>query len=424
MTTATQDETHDPNLESWVESANSSETEFPIQNLPFGRFREGPNDAWRLGVAIGDQVLDLWEASLVDHSDMNRLMAEGPEKRRWLRRALSAGLRRGSESEAAWVGAIRPLDTVELGLPCHIGDYTDFYVGIHHATAVGRLFRPDNPLLPNYKWVPIGYHGRASTIIPSGQPFVRPRGQLCEPHGDPRLAPTRRLDFELELGLFVGHGNSQGVPILIENAESHLFGICLFNDWTARDIQSWEYQPLGPFLSKNFASTISPWIVTMDALLPFRLPFARGDGDPTPLPYLDGEANRRAGAIDIDLGVRLQTASMRQAGMAAHLISQSNYSKSAYWTAAQLVTHHTVNGCALSSGDLLGTGTLSGPRPGESGSMLELSGGGKHAIALPNGEQRTFLEDGDSLSLVARCTRDGFRSIGFGPCEATVMPHS
>ena len=416
------DATHDPALQSWVESANAADTDFPIQNLPFGRFRSAGHDEWRIGVAIGDQVLDLRTAGLTDHTDMNRLMAMAPDERRALRGSLSQGLRRGSTQEKAWRAALFAADTVELGLPCRIGDYTDFYVGIHHATTVGTLFRPDNPLLPNYKWVPIGYHGRASTILPSGQPFRRPRGQLKAADAAPRLAPTQRLDFELELGLFIGQGNRLGEPIPMESAEAHLFGIALFNDWSARDMQAWEYQPLGPFLSKNFASTVSPWIVTMEALAPFRRPLVRPEGDPQPLPYLDSEANRDAGAIDIELEVRLQSRAMRESGIPAQCISRSNFADAAYWTAAQLVAHHTVNGCALASGDLFGSGTLSGPRPEQAGSLLELSQGGKQAISLPNGEVRTFLEDGDSVAFGGSCTRVGFRRIGFGRCEATVEP--
>ncbi|MBT9597730.1 MAG: fumarylacetoacetase [Vitreoscilla sp.] len=417
------DATHDPELASWVESANATDADFPIQNLPFGRFRAAASDPWRIGVAIGDQVLDLQATGLVTHGDMNQLMALSPADRSSLRHALSSGLRRGSAHEKAWRAALRPTAEVQLGVPCTIGDYTDFYVGIHHATTVGRLFRPDNPLLPNYKWVPIGYHGRASTILPSGQGFARPQGQLKGATDEaPRLAPTERLDFELELGLFIGRGNPLGQAIPMASAEQHLFGITLFNDWSARDIQAWEYQPLGPFLSKNFASTVSPWLVTMEALAPFRRAFTRPEGDPAPLPYLDDEANRRGGAFDIALEVRLQSRAMREAGLPPHVISHSNFADAAYWTAAQLVAHHTVNGCALASGDLFGSGTLSGPRPEQAGSLLELTQGGKQRIALPGGETRAFVEDGDSVTLAGRCSRNGFRSIGFGPCEATVMP--
>jgi fumarylacetoacetase len=420
------DATHDADRRSWVEAANADDSEFPIQNLPFGRFRDvkGASDGgWRIGVAIGDQVLDLRRAGLIDHGDMTRLLQLLPADRLALRRAISEGLSAGSVQQGAWRAALVPMSGVELGLPCDIGDYTDFYVGIHHATAVGKLFRPDNPLLPNYKWVPIGYHGRASTIRPSGHGFVRPMGQLMGSNDTmPRLGPTQRLDLELELGIFIGRPNAMGEPIPIERAEEHVFGLTLFNDWSARDVQAWEYQPLGPFLSKNFASTISPWIVTLEALAPFRKTFARGAGEPQPLPYLDSADNREHGAFDIALEVWLQTATMREAGHGGDRIATSNFADAAYWTVAQLVTHHTVGGCALASGDLFGSGTLSGPIREQSGSLLELSEGGKKPISLSNGEQRAFLLDGDAITLRGHCTREGFRRIGFGDCSATVLP--
>ncbi|MGM9490865.1 fumarylacetoacetase [Ideonella sp. YS5] len=419
------DDTLDPALRSWVESANEPLTDFPLQNLPFGRFRIAPDAGWRLGVAIGDQVLDLQTCGLVDTADMNQLMARGPAARRALRSALSQGLRAGSPLQSSWKEALHPQAAVEMGVPCEIGDYTDFYTSIHHATTVGRQFRPDNPLLPNYKWVPIGYHGRSSTIGVSGQSFPRPWGQTraaTAPEGSPpSFGPCRRLDYELELGVFIGSGNAPGSPVPIASAEDQVFGLTLFNDWSARDIQGWEYQPLGPFLSKNFASTVSPWIVTMEALAPFRRPFHRAEGDPAPLPYLDSPANRERGAFDIQLEVWLQTARMREAGHAGDRISSSNYAD-AYWTVAQLVAHHTVNGCALRPGDLFGTGTLSGPAPDQGGSLLELSAGGKQPFTLSTGEQRSFLEDGDTVILKASCERAGTRRIGFGECRGTVLP--
>ena len=416
------DATHDADRRSWVEAANAADSEFPIQNLPFGRFRTA-DSGWRIGVAIGDQVLDLQRAGLVDHADMARLMQLSPADRLALRRAISDGLTAGSAQQGAWRDALVPMSSARLGLPCDIGDYTDFYVGIHHATAVGKLFRPDNPLLPNYKWVPIGYHGRASTIRPSGHEFVRPMGQLMAPNDTaPRLAPTQRLDLELEVGVFIGRPNVMGQPIGIEQAEDHVFGLTLFNDWSARDVQAWEYQPLGPFLSKNFASTTSPWIVTLEALAPFRKAFSRAAGEPQPLPYLDSDDNRAHGAFDMALEVWLQTAAMREAGHAGDRIATSNFADAAYWTVAQLVTHHTVGGCALNSGDLFGSGTLSGPTRAQSGSLLELSEGGKRPITLSNGEQRTFLLDGDRITLRGHCAREGFRRIGFGDCSATVLP--
>lgn len=415
-------DTHDPGLRSWVKSANSADTDFPIQNLPFGRFRMQPRESWRIGVAIGDQVLDLCAAGLIGHGDMARLLTMTRSEREALREALSLGLREGSPLQAAWDRCLFDQSAVLLGLPCEIGDYTDFYVGIHHATAVGKLFRPDNPLLPNYQWVPIGYHGRSSTIIPSGQPFVRPKGQVMVPGADaPQLQPTARLDFELELGVLIGQGNALGVPLDLEHAEDHVFGLTLFNDWSARDVQAWEYQPLGPFLSKNFASSMSPWVVTMEALAPFRQAFARAAGDPLPLPYLQSSANETSGALDIGLEVWLQTSIMREAAEAPVRITQSNFAEAAYWTIAQLVAHHTVNGCALRPGDLFGTGTLSGPRPEQAGSLLELTFGGKQPLLLPNGERRTFLADGDEITFRGVCERPGAKRIGFGSCTARVV---
>jgi fumarylacetoacetase len=416
------DETHDPALKSWVESANDPATEFPIQNLPFGRFRrEGETGALRIGVAIGDQVLDLAAAGLIDTDDMNRLMAANPVDRRRLRRAISTFLRDGGADQKARDCLVAQSD-VEMGLPCRIGDYTDFYTSIHHATTVGKQFRPENPLLPNYKWVPIGYHGRASSIGVSGESFPRPRGQIKAPEAEaPSVGPTRRLDYELEIGVFIGTPNGRGEAVSMDEAESHVFGMTLFNDWTARDIQPWEYQPLGPFLSKNFASTLSPWIVTIEALAPFRSAFVRPAGDPQPLPYLDSLINREAGAFDIQLEVWLQTPKMREAGQAGERLVKSNFND-AYWTVAQMVAHHTINGCNLQAGDLFGTGTLSGPDADQAGSLLELSQGGKKPIQLANGETRTFLEDGDSVIFRGNCERSGARRIGFGECRGTVLP--
>jgi fumarylacetoacetase len=416
------DETHDPALDSWVESANDPATEFPIQNLPFGRFRRtGDTAALRIGVAIGDQILDLAAARLIDTQDMNRLMAASPDDRRRLRRSISRFLRHGAADQKARDCLVAQSD-VEMGLPCHIGDYTDFYTSIHHATTVGKQFRPENPLLQNYKWVPIGYHGRASSIGVSGESFPRPNGQIKAPDAEaPSVGPSRRLDYELEIGVFIGTPNERGQAVSMDEAQSHVFGMALFNDWTARDIQPWEYQPLGPFLSKNFASTLSPWIVTTEALAPFRSRFVRPAGDPQPLPYLDSAINRESGAFDIQLEVWLQTAKMREAGQPGERLAKSNFND-AYWTVAQMVAHHTVNGCNLQSGDLLGTGTLSGPDAAQAGSLLELSQGGKKPIHLSNGETRTFLEDGDCIVLRGYCERSGARRIGFGECRGTVLP--
>jgi fumarylacetoacetase len=417
----TLDATHVPDTRSWVESANAPDTDFPIQNLPFGRFRRSATEPWQIGVAIGDQVLNLHATGLIDHNDMHRLMAAPVAQRRALRLALWEGLREGAALQAVWAQALLRQSDVEMGMPCEVGDYTDFYTGIHHATTVGKLFRPDNPLLPNYKWVPIGYHGRVSSMCASGQQFHRPRGQTLKPGASvPDFGPSQRMDYELELGAWIGMGNAQGAPISIADAEAHVFGITLLNDWSARDVQAWEYQPLGPFLSKSFATTVSPWLVTMEALAPFRNAFERSAADPQPLPYLDSATNRAAGALDVALEVWLQTPAMRAAGSAGQCLSHSNM-RDAYWTLAQLVTHHTVNGCNLRSGDVLGTGTLSGPAPEQGGSLLELSQGGKVPLTLANGETRTFLQDGDTVILRGSCQRTGAKRIGFGDCRGTLL---
>jgi fumarylacetoacetase len=415
------DVTHDPATLSWVESANDPATDFPIQNLPFGRFRRNALEPWQIGVAIGDQVLDLHAVGLIDHLDMHRLMAAPVAERRALRLGVWEGLRAGSALQKLWSQALLRQSEVEMGLPCEVGDYTDFYTGIHHATTVGKLFRPDNPLLPNYKWVPIGYHGRASSIGASGQQFHRPHGQTLKPGATvPEFGPSARIDYELELGAWVAGGNALGEPVAMAQAEDHIFGLTLLNDWSARDVQAWEYQPLGPFLAKNFATTVSPWLVTLEALAPFRTAFTRSAEDPQPMAYLDSALNRSAGALEVQLEVWLQTPAMRAAGNEGVRLSQSNM-RDAYWTLAQLVAHHTVNGCNLRSGDLLGTGTLSGPSPEQGGSLLELTQGGKVPLALANGETRTFLQDGDTVILRGYCERAGARRIGFGECRGTVL---
>ena len=433
----TRNETHDPALRSWVASAYETGTDFPIQNLPFGVFRRaGSQEPWRGGVAIGDQVVDLAALQRAHPFDglaaealaaaagpsLNALMALGPAHWSALRLALSRALRQGSALQATVAACLVPQAAAELTLPVRIGDCTDFYTSIHHATHIGRLLRPDNPLLPNDKWVPIGYHGRSSSLAASPQAVRRPCGQIKPPEAaEPRLAPSRRLDIELELGLFIGPGNALGEPIPIAQAEAHLFGVVLLNDWSARDIQAWEYQPLGPFLAKNFATTISPWVVSWEALAPFRVPLERPAGDPAPLPYLDDEANRRGGALAIELAVALRSARMRAQGLPAQTIARTN-DRHAYWTAAQLVAHHTVNGCNLQPGDLLGTGTLSGPEPEQAAALIELTEGGKRPLALPGGELRTFLEDGDELTLTGWCEAPGAVRIGFGACIGTVWP--
>ena len=430
-------ETHDPQLQSWVASANDGQTDFPIQNLPFAIFRrQGSNEAFRGGVAIGDQIVDmaaavkagvftgdaLEAAQAATEPTLNHLMGLGPQRLSHLRKQLSKALQTGSAQEAALQACLVPQAQAEYALPARIGDYTDFYTSVHHATNIGKQFRPDNPLLPNYKWVPIGYHGRSSSIGISGQSFKRPKGQVKPPDADaPVLKPSARMDIELEMGVFIGRANALGEPVGIGEAESHIFGLVLLNDWSARDIQPWEYQPLGPFLSKNFASTISPWIVTMEALAPFRAPFSHPAEDPQPLPYLSSADNSAQGGLDIHLEALIETPKMRDAKAAPARFTQTNY-RHAYWTAAQMVAHHTVNGCNLQPGDLLGTGTLSGPTLDQACALIELTTGGKNPIQLPNGESRTWLEDGDTIILRGWCEKPGATRIGFGECVGTVLP--
>lgn len=430
-------ETHDPALQSWVSTAQAAGSDFPLQNLPFASFRrQGSQEAWRGGVAIGDQIVDLQAlaasgslsgdaqraAEAGAQESLNALMALGPQAWSALRLALSRGLRVGAAEQAQWQGFLVPQAQAAYNLPARIGDYTDFYTSIHHATNIGKQFRPDNPLLPNYQWVPIGYHGRSSSIVVSGTSFKRPVGQTKAPNAAvPTVKASARMDIELEMGIFVGQSNALGEPVSIGEAEDHVFGLCLLNDWSARDIQPWEYQPLGPFLSKNFASTLSPWVVTLEALAPYRVAFARPEGDPQPLPYMDSAHNREAGAFDIALAVDLQTSKMRAAGEKAVQITQSNH-RHAYWTVAQLVAHHTVNGCNLQPGDLLGTGTLSGPSLDQAAALIELTVGGKQPLTLPNGETRTWLEDGDAVVLRGWCERPGAARIGFGICEGQMLP--
>ncbi len=429
--------THDPALRSWVPSANSAGTDFPIQNLPFAAIRRaGSGEAFRGGVAIGDEVLDLGALhTLAPFTGiaaqalaacaapaLNALMGQGAAAASALRATISAGLRAGAAQERAWRSLLVPRSAIEYRVPADIGDFTDFYASIHHATAVGRLMRPDNPLLPNYKWIPIAYHGRASSVRVSGFAFRRPRGQLL-PKGVtvPFLGPSRRLDYELEVGIFVGRPNELGTSVSLAQAEAHVFGLCLLNDWSARDIQGWEYQPLGPFLAKNFATTVSPWVVTLEALAPFRAPLSRPVDEPPPVAYLDGESNRVGGAIDVTLEAAIETQKMRAAGIPAHALSRSNF-RDSWWTPGQMLAHHTVNGCNLAAGDLLGTGTQSGPEPSQAGSLLELTLAGAQPIALPGGESRTFLEDGDRVILRGWCARAGFARIGFGEAAGTVLP--
>jgi fumarylacetoacetase len=416
------DETHDPALESWVEAANAQGAEFPIQNLPFGIFRrKGEGSAPRGGIAIGDQILELAALGVRIGPTLNALAAQGRPVWRGLRREASKLLSTRNKGWKKLARFLVPMKEAQMQLPVAVGDYTDFYAGIHHASNVGRMLRPDHPLMPNYKWLPIGYHGRASSVVVSGTPVVRPRGQSKSPESDtPAFAPSRRLDYEAELGFVVGPGNPLGRPVRVKDALEHLFGVVLLNDWSARDLQAWEYQPLGPFLAKSFATTISPWIVTLEALAPFRCPaFARAEGDPAALPYLHDEADQRAGGLAIEMEMSLRSARMREARLAPVRLSRASF-RDAYWTPAQLVAHHTSNGCNLRPGDLLGSGTISGAGPGALGSLMELTAGGKKPLALPGGETRAFLEDGDEASERGAAAREGFRRIGFGEAAGTV----
>ena len=422
-------------MKSWVASANLNDCDFPLENLPYGVFRNGGRTA--IGIAIGDQILDLRRcaeqgllpgltASAVaacSQESLNALMTLGPSVWSEVRSGTMALLdadRADSGTRARVTPLLIPMRDVEMQLPAQIGDYTDFYASIHHATRVGKLFRPDNPLLPNYKYVPIGYHGRASSIVVSGHEIRRPSGQTkSSSTSEPTFGPSRSLDFELEVGIFVGTGNALGEPVAIDEAEEHIFGVCLLNDWSARDIQSWEYQPLGPFLAKNFATSISPWIVSMQALAPYRIPLEkRPEGDPAPLPYLAGTKAGRPG-IDLNLEVFLQSELMRKGGIDPFRLSIGNL-RDLYWSAAQLLAHHTSGGCNLRPGDLLGTGTISGREQGSEGCLLEM----KHRseqLRLPTGETRTFLEDGDRVAFRGYCQKPGLR-IGFGECTGQIIP--
>lgn len=411
------DATHDPARRSWVASAQGP-TDFPIQNLPLGLFTPPGGGAPRAGVAIGDAILELEEAP--EDGTLNAWLGRGEAPRRALRARLSEELAEGSAAQSRLAPRLHAAGDCRMHVPARIGDYTDFYVGIHHATAVGKLFRPDNPLLPNYKHVPIGYHGRASSIIPSGTPFRRPRGQMARP-GGPVFGPCEKLDYELELGIWIGPGNDQGAPIPISEAAAHIAGFCLLNDWSARDIQAWEYQPLGPFLGKSFATSISPWIVTPEALAPFRIaPPPRPEGDPAPLPYLTDAADQAAGGFDIALEAWLVTPGLAAQGLPPHRIADSN-ARHMYWTVAQMVAHHSSNGCNLNPGDLFGSGTISGPERDGYASLLEATQGGAQPLRLASGEERRFLEDGDEVILRAQARREGFVPIGFGECRGRVL---
>jgi fumarylacetoacetase len=434
------DETHDSKMQSWVESANVADAHFPVQNLAFGVFRRRDTGAKaKVGVAIGDRILDvdglLGHCYLTDEKlrtaanacasdSLNPLMVLGSGPRQALRRRLHTTLRQdapASVRQAASSHLVAQAD-VEMLLPAIIGDNTDFYASIFHATNVGKLFRPDNPLLPNYKYIPIGYHGRASSLVPTGTPVRRPSGQMRDGESDPKFGPTKSLDYELELGFFVGAGNRLGESIPISDAEEHIFGICLVNDWSARDIQAWEYQPLGPFLGKSFATSLSPWVVTMEALAPFRtVAFARAAGDPAPLPYLFSQSDQEQGGLDLWLEVSLLSVRMREEGIDPVVLGRSNF-RDMYWTMAQMLAHHASNGCNLRPGDLLASGTVSGADPSARGCLLELTSRGRDPVTLPTGEQRKFLEDGDEVIFRGFCEREGFRRIGLGSCRGTILP--
>lgn len=438
------DFTHDANLESWLESANDPGSDFPIQNLPLGVFQLGDGEA-KIGIAIGDSILDIdacAKAGLLpgetsetaQSTTLNAMMSLPKSARVEFRQCVSKLLTSGSDHADQLASMVVKQSDVQMRVPCHIGDYTDFYASVFHATNVGSMFRPDNPLLPNYKHIPIGYHGRASSIVVSGTDVVRPVGQKA-PAADadlPTRSPSALLDYELEVGFFVAGSSELGSTIGIEEAEDRLFGMCLVNDWSARDLQKWEYQPLGPFLAKSFATSVSPWVITMEALAPFRCPeFARPDGDPQPLDYLTGDRNSKAGGVGITLEALLSTASMREQNVAAHRLSQADF-RNMYWTIAQMLTHHGSNGCNMQPGDLLASGTVSGPDRDERGCLLELTWNGdannplpgtdRTPIELATGEQRKFLEDGDQVTLTGFCEANGFRRIGFGRCSGTVLP--
>lgn len=433
------DETHDPARLSWLESAQLQGGDFPIQNLPHCVFRRaGDDEHWRGGIGIGDQILDIQAAlakSLFDDSvrpaaeaaslsSLNRFMTLPRQQRRAFRRSVSALLTQGHDRWRQTSGCLVPQREVEFSLPARTENFTDFYSSLSHATNVGRLFRPDNPILPNYRWLPVGYTGRTSSLLVSGVDVRRPRGQLKAADADaPVYAPCRRLDYEAELGMLIGPGNPLGTSIDIAQADEHIFGMCLLNDWSARDIQSWEYQPLGPLLAKSFGTSLAPWVVTIDALEPFRRPFSRPAGDPVPLPHLWADEMSKRGAFDIYVEVSLQSSRMREAGIAAECVSRSNY-RDAYWAAAQLLAHQASNGTNMCPGDLLGSGTLSGPDPFSRACLLEMSEGGKSPLTLPSGEQRTFLEDGDTVVMQGYCESPGYARIGFGECSATVLPAS
>ncbi|PYO46955.1 MAG: fumarylacetoacetase [Gemmatimonadetes bacterium] len=436
-------ETHDPSLTSWIESANSADTDFPIQNLPFGVFSRKGDAERRVGVAIGDQIVDIGEslsanlwtgkardvARWCDRPNLNELM-EAPRESLSEFRARLSELLSGTPGDTSVInplppGALVPMSEAEMFVPAQIGDYTDFYASIYHATNVGKIFRPDNPLFPNYKHVPIAYHGRASSIVISGTDVTRPKGQsVAGGSTTPAFGPTQMLDYEAEVGFYVGRGTKLGETVPLEDAEEHLFGICLVNDWSARDIQSWEYQPLGPFLSKNFATTVSPWVVTWEALEPYRAPaFFRPPNDPQPLPHLSSDKNRNEGGLDLNIEVYIRSMLMREGRLRPFRLSAASLADM-YWTPAQMLTHHASNGCNLLPGDLFASGTVSGPESGSQGCLLELTRRGANPIVLPTGEERKFLHDGDEIIMRAYFQREGAARIGLGECSGLIVASS
>jgi fumarylacetoacetase len=427
-------EKHDSARRSFVESANADGCDYPIQNLPFGVFRPAAGATARIGVAIGDQIVDVAAAGAAfdglaaetaracSAATLNHLMSQGPQAWSALRLALSRALS-AEHGKASFRQFLTPMRQAEIRMPVAIGDFTDFYASVFHATNAGRAFRPDNPLLPNYKYVPVAYHSRTSSIRVSGTPVKRPRGQRKGVNETvPSYGPCRNLDFELELGMYIGTPTKLGDVVPVGTAAEHIFGFCLLNDWSARDVQAWEYQPLGPFLGKNFATTVSPWVVTREALAPFRAAaFTRPQGDPAPLPHLDDADDRAHGGLDITLEAYRSTEAMRRAGTAPLRITQTSCAL-LYWTVAQMVAHHTSNGCNLSIGDLIGSGTVSGPEKSSWGSLLELTARGSEPIAMPSGEKRGFIEDGDEIIFRGFCAKPGYPRIGFGECRAVIMP--
>ncbi len=432
-------ETHDPALTSWVDSANEPDIDFPVQNLPYGVYTDPQTGRPKVGIAIGDMILDVTAArekgviggaaddaaGACNGDTLNGLMAMGGRHWSALRAAASCALRydteEGEAAEAVADEILVAQADVTMRLPAQIGDYTDFYASIFHATNVGKMLRPDNPLMTNYKHIPIAYHGRASSIVVSGETCKRPVGQTKAPDADmPSFGPSVAFDYETEIGFYVGPGNPLGQPVSIDEAEDHIFGLCILNDWSARDIQAWEYQPLGPFLAKSFASHVSPWVVTLEALAPFRgAAFGRPGGDPAPLPYLSSGANEAEGGFDVNIEVSIASEQMRKEDTDPVTLAVTNM-QNLYWTIFQMLTHHTSNGCNLRPGDMMGTGTISGPSEDALGSILEITKRGTEPVKLPTGEERKFLGDGDELVMHAWCERDGARSIGFGECRAVI----